>query len=129
MEARYEDWVKANVEGDGYGHCAEITEAMAEAFPELRRVRGHYYCPFWGERTHWWMETADGEIVDPTLQQFPSLGMGAYVEWNDGDEQPIGKCLNCGEYTFASKGGDKNFCSDACSTACVAQMNRSLRWP
>jgi hypothetical protein len=45
----YREWIAANVNGTGYGECAEVTEAMAAAFPELRRVPGHYYC---GEECH-----------------------------------------------------------------------------
>lgn len=36
-------WIAANVT-ETYGTCREVTERMAAAFPELGRVRGHYYC-------------------------------------------------------------------------------------
>ena len=105
----YETWIAENV-GETYGQCVEVTAAMAGAFPELRRVRGHYVCPWWGTRAHWWLVTDAGDIVDPTAAQFPSKGMGEYVPWREGDEEPTGKCLNCaGEcYRHAT------FCSVAC---------------
>lgn len=110
----YSVWIAANVEGDGYGKCAEVTQAMAAAFPELKRVRGHYYCLIWGERSHWWLVAPDGSIVDPTAAQFPTKGNGEYVEWTEGDEEPTGKCANCGGYVY---GG--TVCSSACYSAMV----------
>lgn len=106
----YEVWIKENVEGDGYGKCAEITEAMAKAFPELTRVRGHYYCPSWGERTHWWLTTPDGKIVDPTKDQHPSHGLGRYEPWVEGSPEPTGKCPNCGGYCY----NGESTCSKKC---------------
>jgi len=94
--APYQHWIDQNV--DVAGRCKEITEAMVKEFPELRRVRGHYYCWIWGEREHWWLVTSDGEVIDPTAAQFPSKGEGRYVEF-DGQE-PTGMCPNCGEYCY-----------------------------
>lgn len=111
----YQDWITANVPGTGYGECAEATTAMVLAFPELRRVRGHYYCLFWGERTHWWCVAPDGSIVDPTAKQFPSNGIGEYVEY-DGRPLPTGPCANCGDPVY--DGG--TCCSDECGRQCVA---------
>lgn len=107
----YQAWIAANVEGDGYGQCAEVTTAMVAAFPELKRVRGHYFCLTWGERTHWWLVTPDGSIVDPTAAQFPSKGHGVYEEWAEGAEEPTGKCPNCDGYVY----GGGTVCSDSCA--------------
>lgn len=99
-----------------YGKCAEITEAFAKAFPELRRVRGHYHCPHWGERDHWWLVAPDGSIVDPTRAQFPSRGIGEYVEWIEGTKEPTGMCPNCGGPCY-----DGDYCcTEACGRAYVA---------
>jgi hypothetical protein len=119
----YRDWITANVEGDGYGKCAEATQAMAAAFPELRRVRGHYYCSVWGERSHWWLVAEDGSIVDPTAGQFPSIGLGGYVEWHEGDDEPTGKCANCGGYVYNSA----TVCSSACHQAMVDYLTTGVR--
>lgn len=116
MDERYAEWISANVKGTGYGECVEVTEAMAAAFPELRRVRGHYHCFVWGERGHWWLETSSGEIVDPTKGQFPSKGIGEYVEWDESQQEPTGKCPNCGGPCF----GGNDCCSDECGREYVA---------
>jgi hypothetical protein len=109
MTDTYTTWVAANVP-DAYGTCKEVTQSMVEAFPELRRVRGHYYCGIWGERQHWWCVSPAGEIVDPTAAQFPSKGLGEYVEWVEGTEEPTGMCPNCGELCY----GTGTCCSKAC---------------
>jgi hypothetical protein len=98
----YAAWVAEHVPDypAAYGKCLEVTLAMLEAFPELRRVRGHYQCPLWGERSHWWLVDQDGTVVDPTVRQFPSHGIGEYVPWVDGDPEPTGKCPECGEPVY-----------------------------
>jgi hypothetical protein len=92
--------------------CRVYVELMREDFPELRVVRGHYICPTWGKRAHWWLSTDQGDIVDPTAAQFPSHGCGDYEVWEEGAEEPTGKCMNCGEYCY----GGKAVCSDTCAT-------------
>lgn len=119
MKDSYKDWIADYVEGDGYGQCKEVTEAMAAAFPELAQVKGHYYCFTWGEREHRWLKTADGEVVDPTATQFPSKGTGEYVELDETAPRPTGKCPNCGEYCYDGK----YCCSDRCHDEYVAYCN------
>lgn len=119
----YQEWIEANV-ADPYGRCEEATAQMAEAFPELRRVRGHYYCFAWGERQHWWMEDAEGNVVDPTAAQFPSGGRGHYEEW-DGSPLPTGSCPQCSNPVY--DGG--TCCSEACHAAYVAYCtNPGTHW-
>lgn len=120
-QARYAAWIEANVRGDGFGYCAEITEKMAAAFPELKRVRGHYYDAFWGERGHWWLVAPDGSIVDPTKAQFPDKN-GEYIPWREGEEEPTGKCMNCAAYTY----GGKDCCSVECERETVAYLQGSV---
>lgn len=121
----YEEWITENA-GDPLGRCVDLTNAMVERFPELKKVRGHYYCPVRGERAHWWLVTPAGELVDPTKAQFPSNGGGKYVEWEEGAEEPIGKCANCGEYSYESQGGNDTVCGDACATSFMAYCNRPI---
>lgn len=109
MKKRYREWINKNVK-EVLGTCAEITDKMNKEFPELRRVRGHYFCTVLGNREHWWLVDECGEIIDPTVGQFPSLGSGVYREWKEGDKEPTGKCINCGEYTFDSE----QICSEIC---------------
>jgi hypothetical protein len=85
---------------------------MAEAFPELQRVRGHYVCPVAGRQQHWWLVTPDGEVIDPTCRQFPSGGFGTY-EPHVGPV-PTGKCLCCGKYVY-----DSTWC---CSQSCLEEL-------
>lgn len=113
----YSEWIVINVM-DPVGTCKETTEDMQAAFPELTRVRGHYHCPVWGLRAHWWMIDLDGKIIDPTDEQFPSKGLGVYVAWNEDDLEPTGKCLDCGEYLFD---GDIH-CNDQCRRAFMADL-------
>lgn len=75
------------------GKCKEMCEALIANDPSLRLVRGHYYCPIWrSNEQHWWCEDQDGMVVDPTKDQFPSKGLGFYVEF-DG----MVECSNCGK--------------------------------
>jgi hypothetical protein len=115
MKPQYAAWIAANVT-EAYGRCREVAEAMAAAFPELVRVRGHYYCWAWGERTHWWLIDPEGQIVDPTAEQFPSKGHGVYTPWDESQPEPTGICPNCGEYTFDGS----TCCSEACGNAYAA---------
>lgn len=116
---KYDAWILEHVVGDGYGQCRDVTASMVAAFPELTRVRGHYHCPVWGRRGHWWCVTASGTVVDPTQAQFPSRATGHYEPWPEGAEEPTGKCLNCGEYAYRSW----TFCSDECEAACATDFN------
>jgi hypothetical protein len=120
MNRAYSEWIAHNVVGDPRGLCKEVTERMAAAFPELRRVRGHYVCPSEGRLQHWWLVAADGTIVDPTKRQFVSDGKGAY-EPHEGPV-PTGKCLNCGEYVYECA----SFCSPACQNEFTEHIQSEL---
>ena len=106
MKYQYRKWIDENV-SDPYNACREATEEMAAAFPDLERVRGHYHCPDLGKRPHWWLLDPNGVIVDPTADQFPSGGSGAYEAWDESQPEPTGKCPNCGDYSY----GSQYFCS------------------
>lgn len=71
------------------GKCKEMSEALVKENPELRLVRGWYDCPIMGREGHWWCEDKNGTIIDPTKLQFPSAGLGDYIEfdgWCDCDQ-------------------------------------------
>lgn len=95
------------------GKCRELSEALAAKNPTLRVVRGHYYCPTWGEQPHWWcVDTTTGKVVDPTATQFPSNGIGVYVEFNG-----ILSCEYCGKEFRENEGyynGRHCYCSGDC---------------
>ena len=64
------------------GKCKEMAEALVSRDTSLTLVRGHYICPLEGKVQHWWAKTRNGEIVDPTKEQFHSSGtVGEYVEF------------------------------------------------
>lgn len=110
MVKNYQQWIAAHQPTDPRGLCVMMTLKMVEAFPELRRVRGHYYCPMSGEQyTHWWLMAADGSIIDPTADQFLSCGAGVYEEY--AGPEPTGKCLDCGALLF----GPLTFCDATCA--------------
>ena len=94
------------------GKCREMSEALVATDSTLTLVRGHYHCPIWGEQPHWWCKRSDGTIVDPTKNQFPSRGIGEYVEFNG-----IIECANCGKEIKeedADIDGNYAFCSYQC---------------
>lgn len=110
MKACYHKWISKNVQ-EAYGKCAEVTLEMERVFPELLRVRGHYYCPLWGDREHWWLVDFEGNVVDPTASQFPSRGFGVYTPWEEDSPEPTGKCYNCGDYCYEGE----LTCSERCN--------------
>lgn len=114
-------WLEKYLADDPTGKCAALTQALVEAFPSLRRVRGHYFCPMTGKAyPHWWCETSEGAVIDPTSAQFPSMGLGAYEE-HTGPE-PTGKCPNCGGYCY--DGGQ--VCSDRCAREYTAYLQNGF---
>ena len=103
------------------GRCMEATTAMQKQFPELRVVKGHVYCPHpWGKRGHAWCVDSEGNVLDPTVKQFP--GIFEYEEWKAGDEVRVGKCMDCGSDIWAQvESIDKEparvtFCDSECES-------------
>lgn len=94
------------------GQCKPLCEAAMVQDPTLTLVRGHYYCPDWGKQTHWWTVRPDGTIHDPSARQFPSNGIGMYVEFDGRVE-----CSECGkemDELEALVESNYAFCSGAC---------------
>lgn len=122
MKEEYTEWIRKNVTKT-YGKCSQVTEKMVKDFPELKRVRGHYYCPIWGARQHWWCVTSEGNIVDPTADQFPSKGvMGRYEEWDESQNEPTSICPNCGNYCYDGQ----YVCSDSCDIEYIRYLNAEM---
>jgi len=125
MVAKYVDWIDQHVKSysDAWAKCAEVTLAMAAAFPELQRVRGHYHCLAWGARAHWWLKTKEGVIVDPTVKQFPSCAApGVYKAHVEGAPEPTGLCMNCGEYCY----DHAHACCKVCTDIIVAEYGGGI---
>lgn len=104
---KYQAWIDANITNP-IGRCHESCIAMQQTFPELKLERGHYICPFWGSREHWWL-SLDDLIVDPTAAQFPSKGAGTYIPVDPFAPEPTGLCPECGGYCYDWK----QFCCKA----------------
>lgn len=97
------------------GKCKEFCDKLISKNPELRLVRGYYLCWFWGKQEHWWCEDKDGNIIDPTKDQFPSKGMGDYEEFDGNIE-----CAECGKIFQENTPGARfegryGFCSTKCN--------------
>jgi hypothetical protein len=107
----YAAWIQQHVPSDPSGMCDDITRQMADAFPELKRVRGHYDA---GHKrySHWWLVTQDGAIVDPTEAQFVNVP-GWHDPHDESGPEPTGKCPNCSGYVY--DGG--TVCGDVCADA------------
>jgi len=94
------------------GKCKELCEGLIKKDSSLRLVRGYYYCPMWGEQPHWWCENKNKKIIDPTRLQFPSKGLGEYIEFNG-----MLQCAECGKEVAekdADIAGNYAFCSYNC---------------
>jgi hypothetical protein len=67
----------------------------------------------WGKQQHWWCVDEDGNIIDPTVNQFPTKGAGAEYEEFNGNV----KCSECGKDGHEDefeKDGRYVFCSSQC---------------
>jgi len=137
MDPRYAAWIVEQYPTPtaAMNRCFGATRDMVAAFPELRRVRGWY-----GWTEHWWCVSLDGGIVDPTAAQFH--GTATYREFRDGvDPEPLGKCVNCGLYSWPYVDGEgepvgkdvpgaiatdasSGTCSAACERSYLAYLNR-----
>jgi hypothetical protein len=100
------------------GKCKEFCDELVAKDPTLTLVRGHYWCPIWNsEEQHWWCKDQEGNIVDPTKLQFPSVGCGIYTEFNG-----IVTCSECGKEIPEEEAdiqGNYIFCSYTCYGRCV----------
>lgn len=126
MFNKYIQWIIDNVPqkpSDVYGKCKLWCDKMIEVFPELILTRGHFHCTEWGKREHWWLVTTNGNIIDPTIQQFPSYIFATsdcYEVWDESKPEPVGKCLNCGSYVFPPR---THHCCDECEKENLKYLN------
>ena len=102
------------------GKCAQVTSEMAIVFPELIRVRGFVHHILSEKPSeHWWLKNNDGKIIDPTAKQFG--GILEYEEWDEEQEEPTGKCLNCGTHCYHGSAT----CTDECRKEFAASLKSS----
>ncbi len=129
MRSEYEKWITAfcsRNEDALLGKCREAVAEMIEAFPELVEVRGHVLT-VWGKRGHIWCRTPDGEIIDPTQAQFPSIF--EYEPWVPGAEVMVGRCMNCGVVIWRSVESleEEPARESICDETCARAFDRDLR--
>lgn len=120
----YRAWIEAFEAANPFlrGLCSRATTEMVLVFPELRRVAGFAHVE-WGRDQHWWCVTADGQIVDPTVEQFGQFGVLQYEELNltnpaDVARIPTGRCMDCGGDVF----GVDTFCGPDCERSTASYM-------
>lgn len=126
--AEYDAWMTANVPREFekvYGQCAKYVRQMVTVFPELHVRAGYYFDFQWGMRQHWWLETPDGTVIDPTAHQFPSKGRGPYEVLEPGD-RPVGICMDCGADVF-NKDPETGQRNDSAPNFCNARCERTTR--
>lgn len=121
-----EQYVSAQPSRFVRGKCADATEQMVVAFPELRRACGFVFVQ-WGRDQHWWCVTPDGTIVDPTAEQFGPCGVCDYEELDLSDPAtlariPTGKCMECGDPAYLRL----TFCSYACEVSFCRELGMSI---
>lgn len=126
MSTEYNVWIAQNCQGVVRGFCRSKSAEMQRAFPELILCRGYYTSAADGILSHWWLKTAAGEIVDPTVRQFVAGPEGSYEEYDvvNHGPLPIGKCMNCGEEVYASANPPA---SSMCSKECLEDFDRHLK--
>lgn len=120
----YKAWIEqhgSKSPEEAWGRCKEYTDEMAKVFQDLEVRAGYYHCYIWGRRTHWWLITKNGIVVDPTAIQFPSKGTGEYESLNE-RQRPIGRCINCGRETFLTSPSHE-FCSHDCEKETIDDLN------
>lgn len=110
LKPEYKEWIDINVKVP-QNNCESYSIMMHDKFPELKLVRGFYNEPVNVKTPHWWLKDKDGNIVDPTFDQFigPQLKF-FYEEWKvlgDWFTKPVGICIICGEESF-----DTDSCCD-----------------
>jgi hypothetical protein len=118
MSEKYQEWINNYypTSASSYGNCKEAVVLMIKSFPELIPTNGFVHVYSWNkDRQHWWLKTKEGEIIDPTKNQFP--GPIDYSEVDD--SHPVRnyescRCHNCDNRYYLTPGLSNVVCSDAC---------------
>jgi len=112
--------------GDTLQTCHEAVKTLVALCDDLKPIRGQVVmkaAPDGDVRPwpHWWAVTLEGQVVDPTADQFPSA-----LEYRPHDESlgdPTGRCPNCGGLCH----DHRYLCSDACERDYAAYLNESVK--
>lgn len=93
------------------GTCREAVEELVKKDPTLTAVGGWYIDAAWGPQEHWWATTPTGQIVDPTVEQFPTGHIPSLRQYEPFDG--FGHCEGCG-IRFRADLGAEPICCGAC---------------
>lgn len=98
------------------GTCQQAIERLVADEPHLTAARGWYLDAQWGPQEHWWAVDADGEITDPTVEQFPTGHIPTLRRYQayDGTHP----CPGCGVHVETEQSSD-GFCCGPCHGATV----------
>jgi len=120
----YAEWIAQWTPQQMVASCASRSQEMARVFPELKAVAGYICFLGGGKAEHWWCVDPQGNVIDPTADQFrvmlrpPIIGYEPYDRAKHGPMR-VGKCMNCGDAIYDDnprfKGhGNPGICSDEC---------------
>lgn len=105
--------------------CEHFSKKLAERFPHLTVQRG-----FYNGAEHWWCVEPDGEIVDPTIEQFGvEVGDSSHYKVFDPlkDEIYLGCCMNCSEEIYGLiERGRQEICSEECARSFERYLNNEI---
>jgi len=109
----YEEWIEKTTLEKKINRCKELCIEMNDIFPELRLCSGFVTLAARPKllEDHWWLTTPDGEIVDPTANQWlcPIID---YIDTEEEDFEPTGRCQGngCNKLCY----DDDEYCSREC---------------
>ena len=132
MDLKYQMWIEKNYPNRmaSYGACKEATLKMVTDFPELKRKSGQVFVlGYEHEVLHWWCEDAEGNVIDPTANQYTDAGyvvMGyeEYPEDHPARSFDRKKCMECGEYYYQTPEFVKF--SPCCSQECIRAFEKGF---
>ena len=114
MLSTYNKYINDNFPKDPFlleGKCVDFSRKMNKCFPELIFVFGLVESEFNNDNfefngkkiikqyPHAWLETFDGNILDPTINQFILIKNIKYKKFKK-DDTYTGSCHNCGRLAF-----------------------------
>ena len=101
------------------GRCQSFVKEFIARFPELTAVPGHCGTEGWWNE-HWWCVDRDGNVVDPTNDQF-----GSNLEYEPLSTgripYKIGRCMQCGVDIMSDDTPESAGC---CSASCAARLEK-----
>jgi hypothetical protein len=120
---KYWEWLREHDKHNHAGMCSAQSLALQKAFPELLRVRGYVRFDH-----HWWCETPDGIIVDPTWKQFRGYAY-TYQAYDESQPEPIGQCFECGALLYEEGAYGLNYRGDGLCRICSEYYHDFKKYP